>query len=26
LALKEAAGTDRGLRLTEALRNLFDLG
>jgi len=25
-ALKDAAGTDRGLRLTEALRNLFNLG
>jgi glutamyl-tRNA reductase len=25
VALKEAAGTDRGLRLTEATRNLFDL-
>lgn len=25
-ALKDAAGTDRGLRLTEALRNLFTLG
>jgi glutamyl-tRNA reductase len=25
LGLKDSAGTDRGQRLTEALRNLFDL-